>query len=109
MQNGGLPEAGDAVMTFPSQHLASPEAYRDAASIVDTSGAPSADLARRRRDLALRGFRILKDGEPGALQEFRRRAAALVAPYLDRWRTNVQTGPVAQAQSTPSPRGGSTI
>src|SRR3954470_13743114 len=52
------------------------------------------------RDLALQGFHLLKDGEPGALQEFHRRAAALVAPHLDRWRTNVQAGPVAQAQRT---------
>jgi hypothetical protein len=66
------------------------------------------------RDLALQGFHLLQEGEPGALQEFHRRAAELVAPHLDRWRTNVQTGPSlrlsgAWTTSTRSPRGGSTI
>jgi hypothetical protein len=34
------------------------------------------------RDLALQGFHLLKEGEPGAPQEFHRRAAELVARYL---------------------------
>ena len=36
MQNAGLPEAGDAVLTFPSHVLADPAAYARAASL--TSG-----------------------------------------------------------------------
>lgn len=33
MSNGGLPEAGDAVMTLPSAYLADPERYRQAVSL----------------------------------------------------------------------------
>ena len=33
MQNAGLPEAGDAVMTFPDDVLADPERYRAAATL----------------------------------------------------------------------------
>ncbi|WP_218010958.1 cupin domain-containing protein [Herbidospora mongoliensis] len=99
MQNGGLPEAGDAVMTFPPDHLTSPEAYRAAASILDAAGRPSVDLARRRRDLALEGFHLLQESAP-ALREFHRRAAALVSGHLPRWRAAVESGPLAQARRT---------
>jgi mannose-6-phosphate isomerase-like protein (cupin superfamily) len=104
MQNGGLPEAGDAVMTFPSTHLTSPEAYHDAASILDTDGKPSTALARRRRDLALQGFHLLKDsalaGDPAPLRHFHGQASALVVGHLARWRTIVESGPAAQARRT---------
>jgi mannose-6-phosphate isomerase-like protein (cupin superfamily) len=35
MSNAGLPEAGDAVMTFPSEYLESAERYREAAGRPD--------------------------------------------------------------------------
>ncbi|WP_020521064.1 cupin domain-containing protein [Catelliglobosispora koreensis] len=40
MQNSGLPEAGDAVLTFPPEHLATTEAYAKAAAL------PPATLGR---------------------------------------------------------------
>lgn len=52
MQNGGLPEAGDAVMTFPHEHMA-PERYLAAASVRGADGRPSDERARARRDLAV--------------------------------------------------------
>ena len=39
MQNAGLPEAGDSVLTFPPGHLADPDAYRAVASLPDLAEA----------------------------------------------------------------------
>ncbi len=38
MQNGGLPEAGDAVFTFPPEVLADPGAYAAAATLPPGTG-----------------------------------------------------------------------
>ncbi|RPF23093.1 cupin domain-containing protein [Myceligenerans xiligouense] len=40
MSNAGLPEAGDAVMTFPPDVLASADAYREASALPEVVGAP---------------------------------------------------------------------
>jgi mannose-6-phosphate isomerase-like protein (cupin superfamily) len=97
MQNSGLPEAGDAVLTFPAEHLTTPDAYRAAASILDPAGQPSELGARRRRDLAVEGFTELKrrvsHGDPAALEEFYEAAIALAQPQVDRWRALVEAGP----------------
>ena len=90
MSNAGLPEAGDAVMTFPADVLADVERYRAAAALpvpgVDPRGVPGgsssagagrsdgdavradrptddevAAAARARRDLAVEGFTVLRD------------------------------------------------
>ncbi|MFF8846268.1 cupin domain-containing protein [Streptomyces sp. NPDC015127] len=63
MQNSGLPEAGDAVFTFPAPVLADPHAYQAAAALTGDQAA----AARRRRDLALEGFLALREG---GLREF---------------------------------------
>lgn len=100
MQNGGLPEAGDAVMTFPREHL-TPERYPAAASLVDADGRPSEERARARRDLAVEGFtELLRQwqlGDHSALDDFHRQAAALVAPRLNEWRKLVENGAAATA------------
>ncbi|GIE33649.1 hypothetical protein Ait01nite_066940 [Actinoplanes italicus] len=90
MSNAGLPEAGDAVMTFPAEIVADPERYRAAARL---DGDP--DLAvRRRRDLALEGFEQLVEaagkGDPEPLERFYEAAAALVRPALGGWRAIVE-------------------
>jgi mannose-6-phosphate isomerase-like protein (cupin superfamily) len=87
MSNAGLPEAGDAVMTFPPEIVADPERYRLAARL---DGDP--DLAvRRRRDLALEGFEqwvtAAEKGDPEPLERFYGAAAALVRPALGGWRS----------------------
>jgi len=100
MQNGGLPEAGDAVMTFPPEHLTA-ERYPAAASLLDASGEPSHERARQRRDLAVDGFaELLRQWELGnhaALDDFYGRAAALVAPRLTEWRRLIASGAAATA------------
>ncbi|HVX84275.1 MAG TPA: cupin [Phycisphaerae bacterium] len=84
MQNGGLPERGDFVMSFPSDILASPAAY--------TQALRAANLAEatRRRDLSLKGYLELKaafarsrDEGQAALRAFYRQARALIAPKVD--------------------------
>lgn len=91
MSNAGLPEAGDAVMTFPEDILADPEAYLLAASLPPESVTESERLeaALKRRDLAVKGYRSLFDGDlvdMGAFSRFLEQASALVAPRLDLWR-----------------------
>jgi mannose-6-phosphate isomerase-like protein (cupin superfamily) len=87
MQNAGLPEAGDAVLTFPTEILRDPEQYAAAATLPDGAGREAA--ARARRDLALRGYTELRrrmDANGSApLTEFYALAAALVRPKVERW------------------------
>ncbi|MGW5877946.1 cupin domain-containing protein [Nocardiopsis terrae] len=91
MQNSGLPEAGDAVLTFPAEVLADPDGYAEAVRL--PRDAPEEHLAqavRARRDLAMRGYLHLvsavRSEGPAALEAFHRSAAALVRPQVDRWR-----------------------
>lgn len=92
MQNAGLPEAGDAVLTFPSAIVADPERYRLAAALPDPDSGEdeTAEAARRRRDLALDGFASLEADfarrGPSALEEFYDLAVKIVAPRVADWR-----------------------
>ncbi|MEV4360004.1 cupin domain-containing protein [Nonomuraea sp. NPDC049625] len=90
MQNAGLPEAGDAVLTFPADVLRDRDAYLAAATLpADGSEAERAAAARTRRDLAVTGFQqLLKDVDDRggqALADFHRLAAALVRPRAGSW------------------------
>lgn len=102
MQNSGLPEAGDAVMTFPPEYL-SPETYPDAASLVDTDGNPSHERAQARRDLAVAGFTELKRqwrrGNRSAYEDFCAAAVRLVQPRLEAWQKTVSDGALAAAHT----------
>lgn len=106
MQNAGLPEAGDMVITFPPEVLDDAAAYAGAAALPPDGATTSGDgsAARRRRDLGVDGLgQLLADLErhgPEALHRFHRRAAALVAPQLDRWRQVWRDGPLASAEAT---------
>ncbi|MFD7459419.1 cupin domain-containing protein [Streptomyces sp. NPDC059868] len=86
MQNSGLPEAGDAVLTLPPRHLADPETYAAATTIpADAPEAEQERIARARRDLALEGYRELRAGGPEAPAAFHRAAAAAATGHrLDR-------------------------
>jgi hypothetical protein len=100
MQNAGLPENGDAVMTFPPGHLADAAAYRRVAALELTD----ADAARRRRDLALEGYFALKEAVletgPGALAGFHAAAARLVSSKTGRWAEFLADGAARQAETT---------
>jgi hypothetical protein len=109
MQNAGLPEAGDFVLTFPPDVLGDEHAYLDAASLAPSGHVytRSAEAARRRRDLAVDGFIMLRERfeERGraALEEFYRAAVRLVQPKLDAWRAVWEGGPLAVAHRTGDP------
>lgn len=106
MQNAGLPEAGDFVLTFAEDLLADDAAYFAAASLsprgeVYTS---SERAAMRRRDLAVEGFNELRRRfeQEGmvALERFYAHAARLTRPKLDAWREVWSSGPLAAAHAT---------
>lgn len=100
MQNDGLPEAGDAVMTFPPEHLVSPRAYAAAASLGEGSTGERAQRARKRRDLAIAGFAELVEGGLPALDRFYGAAVALVAGRLDVWEKAWREKALAAARRT---------
>ncbi|MEV1023306.1 cupin [Streptomyces sp. NPDC050264] len=105
MQNSGLPEAGDAVLTLPPGLLTDAGTYADAVRIpADVPEAEQVAVARARRDLATRRFVELRDategGDPGPLAEFQRAAAALVRPRLDAWEQRWRDGALAAATAT---------
>ncbi|MFE7351766.1 cupin domain-containing protein [Streptomyces sp. NPDC057543] len=107
MENSGLPEAGDAVLTLPPRHLADPEAYR-AAVVLPADGfeAEQERAARARRDLAVEGFlalrRATEAGDPEPLAAFHRAAAALVRPRVEDWRERWRKGAAAASEVTSS-------
>ncbi|MEU4832139.1 cupin domain-containing protein [Streptosporangium sp. NPDC023615] len=90
MQNSGLPEAGDAVLTFPSDVLADPARYALAVG--------SDPLERR--DLAVEGFLTLREGGREAFAAFLEAAAGLLAPRLDAFESRWREGPLRAAETT---------
>lgn len=111
MANGGLPEAGDCVLTFPPEVLADPDLYAAANAAVpsDPGGAQRVDArdaaaARTRRDLAIEGFLALRAqveaAGASALDPFYAAARRLVAPKLDDWERRWADGALAAAEST---------
>lgn len=106
MQNSGLPEAGDAVLTFPPEVLADPDRYAAAMALPD-GGAPGADVtaAYRRRDLAIEGFQALRDavdrdGPAAAMAGFYAAAVELKRPQLAAWRDRWASGALRTATAT---------
>jgi mannose-6-phosphate isomerase-like protein (cupin superfamily) len=106
MQNAGLPEAGDMVITFPPEVVASAEAYTTAATLPDgertTTG--TGEAARARRDLAVPPFLQLRHaveaGDPAPLRAFHEAAARLVQPQVADWTTRWRAGPLREAERT---------
>ncbi len=104
MQNSGLPEAGDAVLTFPPPFLTDRETYLQARDLKGPDGSPSADRARQRRDLAVEGFLALRAaaeaGDQQSLEAFQAAAAAIVQPLLSDWRVILDRGAGAAVERT---------
>jgi len=104
MQNAGLPEAGDAVFTFPPDVLVDTPRYAAAARIPSGVGPDAADAARRRRDLAVDGFLALRDDVlargPAALRPLYAVAARLVRDKVPGWRHTWRDRALAQAALT---------
>lgn len=109
MQNAGLPEAGDAVLTYPPDVLADPDAYRRASVLPASDGSDEqeqavAEAARIRRDLAVEGYLELRDRVvaqgPDALAELHAAAGRLVRDKAAGWHHLWQRGPKSQADVT---------
>ena len=104
MQNSGLPEAGDAVFTFPAEILADPERYAEAAALPAKEGPEAEKAARARRDLAIEGYLpirdALRDGDPEPLRAFHAAAARLVSGRVAAWRARWRDGALAAAERT---------
>jgi hypothetical protein len=92
------------VLTFPRKYLVDAERYAQAASILGEDGQASEERALARRDLAMEGYRELRqrwdDGERAALAEFYSLGAALVRPKLATRHDRVHHGAAAEADST---------
>ncbi|MEV1082032.1 cupin [Streptomyces sp. NPDC050211] len=104
MQNSGLPEAGDAVFTFPSDYLDDPDRYAAAATLPPLDSPDIEAAARKRRDLAVEGYLTLREslraGDPVPYRAFQEAAARLVAPKAAAWRGIWERGALAAAQQT---------
>ncbi len=106
MQNAGLPEAGDMVITFPPEVLATTESYAAAATLPaaerTTSGGGGA--ARARRDLAVPTFNELRRAteadDPAPLRAFHEAAARLVQPQVADWTKRWRDGPLREVERT---------
>ncbi|MFB8267616.1 cupin domain-containing protein [Streptomyces sp. NPDC055955] len=100
MQNSGLPEAGDAVLTLPPDYLRAPETYAAATAIpADAPEAEQERVARARRDLAIEGFLRLREN-PEELAAFHDDSAALVRHRLDSWRIRWERGAARASAAT---------
>ena len=113
MSNSGLPEAGDAVLTFPVEVLDDVGRYRQAAALPAPGPRPGhedadddvvAEAARTRRDLALEGFATLRarvehEG-PAGLDDLYAAAGRLVADRVPQWQKIWAAGVLAQTTAT---------
>ncbi|MEU6589665.1 cupin [Streptomyces sp. NPDC046881] len=104
MQNSGLPEAGDAVFTFPPEVLADPERYVAAAALPPGTGPRTEAAARRRRDLAVEGYLVLREtlvaGDDRPYRDFQRAAARLIRAKVPAWRERWRAGALTAAERT---------
>lgn len=103
MSNSGLPEAGDAVLTLPPEHLTDRETYLKATALTG-EGEARTPSAMARRNLALEGFAVLREScetqGPTALDDFYAAAIRLVQPQLADWRRRWEQGARRLADET---------
>jgi mannose-6-phosphate isomerase-like protein (cupin superfamily) len=96
MENAGLPEHGDSVLTFPDLYFADETIYKRAASLNwdGSSGRSQVDAARARRDLAVEGYRELRKEfeRGGSLQCFYDQAVHLIRSKERHWRQLWESG-----------------
>jgi mannose-6-phosphate isomerase-like protein (cupin superfamily) len=103
MENAGLPENGDSLFTFPFKYLQDEDSYWQSASLESAGLAPAdqQEAARKRRDLAVGGFQMLRaELEKGALENFYHQAARLMRPKEPVWRGIWESGPMNTIQRT---------
>ena len=101
MQNGGLAERGDFVMSFPNELLGNPSAYAQAIR------AHTMTDALRRRDLSLKGylefkaaFGRSKEAGQEALRNFYHTARNLIAPKVDGFEWVLKVGAQTEVKAS---------
>lgn len=101
MQNSGLPERGDNVVTFTEEFLSTDTAYAKAMSV------KSLEEAHQRRNRGVEGFLQLKaafnesqEAGQAALQEFYAYAEARTVSRQEEWCEIVQNGALAAAKES---------
>lgn len=101
MQNSGLPERGDNVVTFTDDGLKSDKRYAEAMTV------KTLEDAYLRRDRGVEGFLKLKvafaesqDKGLQALEQFYACSAERTAAQQEHWGKIVRNGPLAAAQET---------
>ncbi|MEV8377103.1 cupin domain-containing protein [Kribbella sp. NPDC056861] len=103
MSNSGLPEAGDAVLTLPPEHLTDRETYLRATTLTG-EGEARTPSAMARRNLALEGFAVLREAYAAegasALDAFYESAVRIVQPQLADWRRRWEQGARRLADET---------
>jgi mannose-6-phosphate isomerase-like protein (cupin superfamily) len=106
MQNTGLPEAGDAVLTFPLDVLRDAGRYQEAVTLSGSTEDERANAARKRRDLAVLGYTTLRasveEHGTAVLREFYDLAAALVQSKTEHWTQLWQATVEAETERTRS-------
>lgn len=105
MANSGLPEAGDAVMTFPPEHLVDAASYRAVAQLPERATEAERQVdADRRRDIAVQGFLDLRAamerGDSAPLEALYAAAARIVQPLVSSWEPIWHDAIGAQAERT---------
>ncbi|MCG8589293.1 MAG: cupin domain-containing protein [Proteobacteria bacterium] len=106
MQNAGLPEAGDMIISFAPEVLDDPDAYARAHALPEAETTTRGDghAARTRRDAGVAGFLPLRDavlrGDRRPLERFYAQAARLLAPRAADWKRLYEAGPLAEVQET---------
>ena len=98
MQNAGLPEHGDAVLTFPPEILADPDAYARAATLPSAASRSAAGPAVVRLAAVPLAERRGEDdgaGESSVAAAARRRAGLAVEGYLALRERVLESGPGA--------------
>jgi mannose-6-phosphate isomerase-like protein (cupin superfamily) len=107
MQNSGLPEAGDAVMTFLPDVLHDADRYAALAQLPDPSSEGTAAVeraAKARQAAAVDGFnrirQALSQGDQHPLLDLYESAGRLVAPKTDDWRGIWAAGAASAASET---------
>lgn len=98
MQNAGLPEAGDAVFTFPAAVMADDGAYAASATLPEGPVAVRRAAASRRRDLAVQGFEDLIAAGDAGLDELYAAAIRLRRGQFARWSALLESGAEQEAR-----------
>jgi mannose-6-phosphate isomerase-like protein (cupin superfamily) len=108
MENAGLPEHGDSLLTLAPHYLKDEPAYLEVASLSPTGAvfANSAEAARHRRDLAVEGFLALRhafeSNGASTLSEFYDQAVQLMKVKAYEWRELWEAGPASTIRRTES-------